>query len=117
MNTKKKYEKRESKKKYIIDSTIKAWAEKGLYNLKVEDVSETADIAKGLIYSYFETFDDLILETLNFVMFEFIKFIQTVEKEAAEKEYKEKLQFLCVKICQYILSKNNQNIRKILINA
>lgn len=50
---------REVKREEILEAALTAFARKGFSNTRIEDVSEEAGIAKGLVYRYFKNKDEL----------------------------------------------------------
>jgi AcrR family transcriptional regulator len=58
---------RESKRQLLIESAAKVFAEQGFAGTRVADVAERAQVAKGTVYEYFSSKDELF-----FAVFEFI---------------------------------------------
>ena len=51
----------------IIDAAIAVFAEKGFHKAQIAKIAETANIAAGTIYLYFESKDDILLKTFDTV--------------------------------------------------
>ena len=45
----------------IVSTAIELFSTRGIDNVTVEEIAETADIGKGTIYNYFETKEDVIV--------------------------------------------------------
>lgn len=64
----------------IISSTMKAVRQYGLEGVRIQNVSELAEISPGAIYRYFESKDQLLQECFTYVdkqaaaIFEHLKF-------------------------------------------
>jgi AcrR family transcriptional regulator len=56
---------RAEKKQLIMDAALEVFAEDGYAHTSVERIAEHAGIAKGLIYSYFKSKDDLLCRILE----------------------------------------------------
>jgi len=50
------------KKKLIIESAIKLFAENGFHNTSVQEIANHAQISKGTVYLYFDSKEDLLLK-------------------------------------------------------
>lgn len=51
---------RESKRKLILDTACKLFANHGFYDTSISMITKTAGISKGLIYNYFESKEQLL---------------------------------------------------------
>ncbi len=49
------------KKKLIIESAIKLFAEHGFYNTSVQEIATHANVSKGAVYLYFKSKEELLL--------------------------------------------------------
>jgi AcrR family transcriptional regulator len=49
----------------LLDAAMALFSENGVYNTRIEDITEHADIAKGAFYNYFESKDALVAELLG----------------------------------------------------
>jgi len=54
-----------SNRKKIKESGLDIFAEKGLHETKIEDITETADLGKGTFYSHFDSKEVLFTELLD----------------------------------------------------
>lgn len=52
---------KEEKKMKIVEAAMSVFMEKGLQKTRMEDISQECNIAKGSLYHYFKTKDELIL--------------------------------------------------------
>jgi AcrR family transcriptional regulator len=55
---------RAEKKQLIMDAALELFAEDGYAHTSIERIAQHAGVAKGLIYSYFESKDDLLYRIL-----------------------------------------------------
>ncbi len=55
----------EERKRQILDSAIKLFATGGYYQTQISDIQEASDIARGTIYQYFESKDDIFTAILE----------------------------------------------------
>ena len=56
---------REERKQSIMDSALQLFAENGFENTSIENIAKHAAISQGLVYSYFESKDDLLYQILT----------------------------------------------------
>jgi len=54
------------KKNHIIYAAAKVFSEKGLENATVDDIAREAGIAKGSIYQYFKSRDEIFIEGVSY---------------------------------------------------
>lgn len=59
---------REQSRKKILDAAFELFATRGYHNTSVSQIAKTAGVAKGLIYNYFETKEDLIRGVVHDLM-------------------------------------------------
>jgi len=71
----------EDKKQSIIDAAIKVLSEKGYHKCPVDVIAKTAGIAKGTVYLYFKTKDELYFSIFYWIFNEFKKITEEVIKE------------------------------------
>jgi AcrR family transcriptional regulator len=64
-------------RKKIKESGLDVFAEKGLYEAKIEDITETADLGKGTFYSHFDNKEVLFTELLEDSVQKLIGLIET----------------------------------------
>lgn len=48
----------------LLDSALKQFAKQGIYTARVEDITEGADVAKGVFYNYFDSKAALVADLL-----------------------------------------------------
>ena len=53
---------RENKKQLIMDTALRLFANEGFHTTSISKIAKEANIAKGLIYNYFESKEDLLKE-------------------------------------------------------
>ncbi|HDS08942.1 MAG TPA: TetR/AcrR family transcriptional regulator [Firmicutes bacterium] len=58
---------KEKQKNNIIKSAISVLSKKGFSKTTIEDIAQTAGIAKGLIYYYFNSKEEILIESLEFI--------------------------------------------------
>jgi len=54
-------EKKEKKKRLILNSAIRVFARKGFYNARIKEIARQAKVADGTIYLYFKNKDDILI--------------------------------------------------------
>jgi len=59
---------KEAKKDKILKAAMKVFAKKGIFETKMETVAQKAGIAKGTIYEYFNSKDDLVQTVFNYLL-------------------------------------------------
>jgi AcrR family transcriptional regulator len=69
--TKLPIESKEAKRMQILESAIGVFAEKGFHSAKMQDIADELTIAKGTIYEYFQTKEDLFLAVYDYWMDEY----------------------------------------------
>jgi AcrR family transcriptional regulator len=63
----------EQTKERIIKSAIKLFAEKGFHETKVEDIALESGVAKGTVYLYFKSKEEIMDTCLEFIFSEVLK--------------------------------------------
>lgn len=58
-------EKSAQKRKYIVETARKVFAEKGFKRVTMKDIVDACDISRGGLYLYFDSTEDLFLEVLR----------------------------------------------------
>lgn len=58
-------EKSVQKKQYILDTARKVFAEKGYKSVTMKDIVEACEISRGGLYLYFDSTEQILLETLQ----------------------------------------------------
>ena len=58
-------EKSVQKKKYILDTARKVFAEKGFKNVTMKDIVEACEISRGGLYLYFDSTEQILMEVLQ----------------------------------------------------
>ncbi|MFA6439621.1 MAG: TetR/AcrR family transcriptional regulator [Bacteriovoracaceae bacterium] len=74
--TERKEREKESRKESIIDAAQKVFFEKGLNLSTMDEIAETAELAKGTLYLYYHSKEDLYLD----VMMRGLKILRTMFK-------------------------------------
>lgn len=64
---------RSEKKKLIMDTALKLFAENGFHATSISQITKKAGISKGLVYNYFESKQAILEEITNTAMHEFEK--------------------------------------------
>ncbi|HEU0016592.1 MAG TPA: TetR/AcrR family transcriptional regulator [Longimicrobium sp.] len=72
MNERPLTESREARKRAILESAVRVFAENGFFAARVRDIAAGADVAEGTIYLYFEGKDDLLLTAFREKVNEFV---------------------------------------------
>ena len=55
----------EFRKQTICDAAMKVVARKGIKNVTVQDIADEAGVAKGTIYIYFQSRDEILARTMD----------------------------------------------------
>lgn len=58
-------EQKEERKKQILFTTLNLFVTKGYYDTKITDIAEAASMSTGLLFHYFESKEDLLLELVK----------------------------------------------------
>lgn len=58
-------EKSVQKKKYILETARKVFAEKGFKNVTMKDIVEACEISRGGLYLYFDSTEQILMEVLQ----------------------------------------------------
>ena len=83
-----KEERRREKRSRILDEAGKLFVENGIESTKIIDIAKAAGVAKGTVYEYFESKEDIVIEWMNGTFGEFRSSIQkklSYEKSAVSK--------------------------------
>ncbi len=63
---------KEDKRKRILRSAVKVFAQKGFYNSKIAEIAKNARVADGTIYLYFKNKDEILISIFEEEMAKFI---------------------------------------------
>ena len=80
---------REQRRRAILDSAVRVFAEHGFFAARIRDIAAGAGVAEGTIYLYFEGKDDLLLTAFREKVNEFVSSVRDVM--AAELPFQERL--------------------------
>ncbi len=64
---------RAEKRQLILDKSLELFANNGYHSTSISKIANLAGISKGLIYNYFESKEDILLQLINRVFKEIIK--------------------------------------------
>ena len=89
----------------IIHSAIKIFSKKGYTKTTIEEIAKNAKIAKGLVYYYFKTKEEIYLESLNSIRSQ----MKTYVDKYVEKEHNafEKIRVRTRKILEFFSNKQD----------
>jgi len=80
---------RENRKKLFRDTALRLFAEEGYHATSISKIAEKADISKGLMYNYFSSKEELLMDILNEGIKEFINYFDTnKDGELTDDEFK-----------------------------
>ncbi len=80
---------KEKRKEELLEAAIKVFARKGYADTTMDNVAKAANVSKGMIYEYFSSKDDLLVELYNY--FEKVTFSKLVKKIAFAKSSRKKI--------------------------
>jgi TetR/AcrR family fatty acid metabolism transcriptional regulator len=80
---------REARRRAILDSAVRVFAENGFFAARIRDIAAGAGVAEGTIYLYFEGKDDLLLTAFREKVNEFVSSVRDVM--AAALSFEERL--------------------------
>jgi TetR/AcrR family fatty acid metabolism transcriptional regulator len=89
MNERPFTESREARRRAILDSAVRVFAEHGFFAARIRDIAAGAGVAEGTIYLYFEGKDDLLLTAFREKVNEFVSSVRDVN--AAGLGFQERL--------------------------
>jgi TetR/AcrR family fatty acid metabolism transcriptional regulator len=89
MNERPLTDSRETRRRAILDSAVRVFAEHGFFAARIRDIAAGAGVAEGTIYLYFEGKDDLLLTAFREKVNEFVTSVRDVN--AAELPFQERL--------------------------
>jgi len=69
------------KKEHILETAMKLFAQKGFHATSMQEIAEQCGIAKGSIYNYFQSKDQLLLSIFQYYFNTFTKKIYSVNRE------------------------------------
>jgi TetR/AcrR family fatty acid metabolism transcriptional regulator len=82
-------ESREQRRRAILDSAVRVFAEHGFFAARIRDIAAGAGVAEGTIYLYFEGKDDLLLTAFREKVNEFVASVREVT--ASELPFEQRL--------------------------
>lgn len=56
---------REEKRALILNSALRLFADRGFYATSIRALADEADISKGLVYNYFESKEEILIQLFN----------------------------------------------------
>ncbi|HEX2078966.1 MAG TPA: TetR/AcrR family transcriptional regulator [Longimicrobium sp.] len=71
-------ESREQRRRAILESAVRVFAENGFFAARIRDIAAGAGVAEGTIYLYFEGKDDLLLTAFREKVNEFVASVRDV---------------------------------------
>ena len=78
--TKEQYEQiRQSSKQKILEAALENFAKHGYHSSSISSIAKKAGIAKGLLYNYFDSKEDLLYELMIGMLVEYVDEIMPVE--------------------------------------
>ena len=78
MNERPLTDSREARRRAILDSAVRVFAENGFFAARIRDIAAGAGVAEGTIYLYFEGKDDLLLTAFREKVNEFVASVRDV---------------------------------------
>ena len=69
---------KEARRRAILDSAVKVFAEHGFFAARIRDIAAGAGVAEGTIYLYFDGKDDLLLTAFREKVAEFVGSVRDV---------------------------------------
>lgn len=92
---------RQEKRDLIINTALEVFATHGFHGSSISMIANHAHIAKGLMYNYFESKDDLLKAILNKGVQDIIKIFEPVlDKELTPAVFKELLELYFAQLSQ-----------------
>ena len=85
---------REKKKDMILQAAMRLFARKGIADTRMEEVAKAANIAKGTIYEYFKSRDELLNLSFNYLLVLINKLVRQRMAEASSPAEKIKAGFI-----------------------
>lgn len=79
---------REQKKDMILKAAMRLFARKGIADTKMEEVAKAAEIAKGTIYEYFKSREELLNLSFNYLLVLMNKLVRQRMAEATSPKEK-----------------------------
>lgn len=101
----------EDVKEKIIFSAIDLFAEKGFHETKVDEIAERSGVAKGTMYLYFKSKEELLEKSIEFVLDRAIENYNIDEN----KGFYENLKGIIVRNAEFV--KNNINFYKVIFSS
>ncbi len=72
---------RDEKAQLIMENALELFARKGFYSTSVSEIAKAAGISKGLMYNYFQSKDQLLIEILKKGFYEYVSVFFPNENE------------------------------------
>ena len=82
-------ESKEARRRAILESAVRVFAENGFFAARIRDIAAGAGVAEGTIYLYFDGKDDLLLTAFREKVAEFVDSVQDVLP--SDRSFEEKL--------------------------
>jgi AcrR family transcriptional regulator len=111
-------EKKDAKRRHILDTAAKVFARRGYYNTKVRDILEEAGISTGSFYFYFTTKEELFEILYDEMICAYVRVLQeAVETMTDNAENVGKSIFKAITLSLRTFQKNKELARIMLIGA
>lgn len=88
------------KRDLILESAEKVFLEKGFFQAKIEEIAQSAGIAKGTIYLYFKDKESIYISLVEKKLKEANKLIESIRKEQIPSA--QKLEKIYFQFCEYV---------------
>ena len=82
----------QDKKERILETALKLFARKGFHSTSMQEIAEESNVAKGSLYTYFQSKDDLLYSIFSKYFRKFQANIHNIEKlplDEREKFYRQ----------------------------
>lgn len=94
----------------IINSAISLFAEKGFHETKVDEIAEKSNVAKGTVYLYFKSKEEILEKAIDFI---FEKAVENYELDE-KKSFLENLKNIIQRNAEFV--KKNIEFYKVMFN-
>jgi len=118
-----KEKEKEFKQQYIIEAAMQLFSEKGFENTSMADIAEAAGFAKGTLYLYFDSKDDLLIAVKGQILESFLQNLTEItakEISAIDKMQEIQASYINMHFSQLLklglmeISANCHNVPKLL---
>ncbi len=86
----------------ILQASVKIFSKQGFHNAKIDDIAHAAGVAKGTVYQYFSSKQELFQEMIKYTIERYSQIVQKIVYVYNESNIEEKIYTLAIEHGKFI---------------